>query len=145
LEGSSWINIVALTPAGDIVLIRQFRHGTRSVTLEIPGGCIDESDASPLHAARRELLEETGFASDDWSEIGKVHPNPAIQANTCYTFLARNAVRLHEPQPDGTEDIYVELAPVENLDGLVLSGEITHGLVVVALHFFRLHREKAVA
>lgn len=138
LEGSDWINVVATTVDDQIVLIRQFRHGAGEVTLEIPGGSVDPSDSSPLEAARRELLEETGFASDHWVEIGRVNPNPAIQANTCHTFLARNAVKVAEPALDGTEDIEVEVFRVSELDSLVREGHITHALVLAALHFFRL-------
>ena len=86
LEGADWVNVVALTEAGEMLFVRQWRHGTEEETLEIPGGCVDPDDAAPLAAAQRELREETGYASDDWTELGWVCPNPAIQANRCFTF-----------------------------------------------------------
>src|SRR3989304_4823259 len=93
VEAPNWVNVVAITADDQMILIEQYRHGTRSITLEIPGGMVDP-DESPLEAARRELLEETGHDCDEWVCIGTINPNPAIQSNTCYTFLASNARRV---------------------------------------------------
>ena len=92
VDAPSWVNVVAVTPRNRVLLIRQYRAGTREVTTEVPGGTVDPGE-SPLDAAKRELLEETGYTSDEWSEIGKVEPNPAFQTNLTYTFLARGARR----------------------------------------------------
>ncbi len=143
LEGMNWVNVVAITRDGLAVLIRQFRHGSSEVTLEIPGGCVDPSDPSPLAAAQRELMEETGYAAEEWIELGYVNPNPAIQANLCYTFLARNAWKAGETQFDGTEDIEVELRPLRELPELVLSGATRHALVIVAFHLFSLFQARS--
>ena len=140
LDGASWVNVIARTAANEIVLVRQFRHGTGAETLEIPGGCIEESDPSPLAAAQRELREETGFASERWTHLGVVDPNPAIQSNACHTFLAEDAVRVGEVTPDGGEDIRVEIHPFAAVPGLLESGEIRHALVVAALHWYDLAR-----
>jgi len=142
-EGSDWVNVVALTGGGELVLVRQWRHGTGEETLEIPGGTVDAGDPSPLAAAVRELREETGYASDDWTELGWVHPNPAIQSNRCTTFLARGCVRVGDPEPDGGEDLLVELRPAAEAAELVTTGRIRHALVLVAFHFWRL-REKTL-
>ncbi len=83
------MNVIALTDREDVVLIRQYRHGIGEVTLEIPGGLMDADE--PLAAAKRELLEETGYRAEEWIDLGYVHPNPAIQNNRCYTFLALGA------------------------------------------------------
>ena len=91
IESPEWVNVIPLTPAGEVVLIRQYRHGIRDIALEIPGGLVDPGD-SPLAAARRELREETGYGEEDMISLGSVHPNPAIQDNRCHTFLARNVV-----------------------------------------------------
>jgi 8-oxo-dGTP pyrophosphatase MutT (NUDIX family) len=138
LEGSDWVNVVALTPAGEMLFVRQFRHGTRGETLEIPGGCIDPADSSPLAGARRELLEETGYVSDDWTEIGWVFPNPAIQSNRCFTFLARGCRRVGDPSPDDTEDLRVEAHAEAEVPGLVQEGRIRHALVLAAFHWYGL-------
>lgn len=81
LDSKDWINVVPVTPAGNLVLIRQFRHGTASLVWEIPGGMMDEEDKSPEQAAQRELLEETGYVPEAMAFLGAVHPNPAIQNN----------------------------------------------------------------
>ncbi len=136
LEGADWVNVVALTEGGEMLFVRQWRHGTREETLEIPGGCVDPGDASPLAAARRELLEETGHVSEDWAELGWVHPNPAIQSNRCFTFLARRCRKVAEPSPDGTEDLRVETRPEADVPALVRGGAIRHALVLAALHHY---------
>jgi 8-oxo-dGTP pyrophosphatase MutT (NUDIX family) len=138
LEGCDWVNVVALTREGELVLVRQWRHGTGGETLEIPGGSVDPGDPSPLAAAKRELREESGYASDDWTGLGWVHPNPAIQENRCHSFLARGCVKEGEPQPDGGEDLSVELLDASAADELVRSGAITHALTLVAFHLWRL-------
>jgi 8-oxo-dGTP pyrophosphatase MutT (NUDIX family) len=132
LEGVDWCNIVPLTDAGEVVMVRQYRHGTREVTLEIPGGMVDAEDPSPLEAARRELLEETGYAADVVEPIGVIDPNPAIQRHRCHSFVARGARLVAEQRFDQTEDIEVVLVPLREIPARIAAGEITHALVVVA-------------
>lgn len=132
LDGADWVNVIASTPEGTFVLVRQYRHGTGETTVEIPGGGIDPRDADPLAAARRELLEETGYAADDWTELGWVHPNPAIQSNRCFTFIARNCRRVGEPQWDPGEDIEVFEAAPDEVRAMLRDGRITHSLVIAA-------------
>lgn len=138
MEAADWVNVIPVTDDGDVVLVRQFRHGIGSATLEIPGGMVDGEDAGPAEAAARELLEETGYACRDMIRLGAVHPNPAIQDNTCHTFLARGAHRVADPTPDPAEVIHVERRALEEVPRLIATGEITHALVVVA--FFGLDR-----
>ena len=134
------MNVIAVTEDGKVVLVRQYRHGTGEVTLEIPGGAVEKDDRSPLLAARRELLEETGFAAKRWRRLGVVHPNPAILSNACTTYLAEGARRVADPTPDAGEDLTVELVSLRALPGLVRSGAIRHSLVVAAFHFLSLAR-----
>jgi 8-oxo-dGTP pyrophosphatase MutT (NUDIX family) len=131
VETPDWVNVVALTAENRVLLIRQYRAGTRSVTTEIPGGTVDEGE-TPLAAARRELEEETGYTSDDWAEIGSVEPNPAFQTNTTYTFLARDARRTGRQRFDETEAIEVAEHPLADIPRLITRGVITHALVVCA-------------
>jgi len=143
LDSGDWVNVVAVTADDRIVLVEQYRHGVGRATVEIPGGMVDPEDASPENAARRELLEETGFESDDWRLIGVVDPNPATHSNRCFTFLAAGAVRTREPEPDAHEELEVLLEPVSRVPGLLRDGRITHALVVAAFHWWALERERA--
>lgn len=140
LDGSDWVNVIALTPDGLVVLVRQYRVGTASETLEIPGGGVDSRDASALDAARRELREETGYEAPVWRQLGVVDPNPAVQSNVCTTFLAEGAVLTSPVEPDPGEDLSVELVAAAALPGLVRSGAIRHALVLAAFHWLDLHR-----
>jgi 8-oxo-dGTP pyrophosphatase MutT (NUDIX family) len=106
LESDSWVNVIPITPEREVVLIRQYRHGTREVTLEIPGGIVEAGD-SPQEAARRELLEETGYEAEEMIGLGFVHPNPAFLDNRCFTFLAQDARRTGLQSQDEKEDIQV--------------------------------------
>jgi len=137
LESTDWVNVIALTPAREMVLIRQYRFGTGQVTLEIPGGLIDPGD-TPAGAAVRELQEETGFRPGRVREIGRVRPNPAFLNNTCYTFLVEDALRDGPARLEPAEDIAVELAPLEAIPELVRSGRIDHALVLNAFFWLLL-------
>ena len=106
---------------------------TGEVTLEIPGGMCDPGE-SPLEAARRELLEETGHEAQEMVELGWVHPNPAIQTNRCYTYLARDVRQVSEPAPDGNESFEQLSVPLSEIPQLIATRGITHALVVAAFH-----------
>lgn len=130
-----WVNIVALTPEENVVFVKQYRHGTREVTLEIPGGQIDPGE-QPLEAAKRELLEETGYKADSWELIGTVLPNPAFQTNKTYTFLARTSLKKEPPKPDETEEIEVQEEELSSIPSLIKQGTINHALVLCAFFYF---------
>lgn len=137
LDCPDWVNIIPLTDDGQVVLIRQFRHGTQSVTLEVPGGVI-EADETPEAAAVRELREESGYAPARVKPLGFVSPNPAIQGNRSYTFVAEGCRLEAEPQPDSFEHIEVLLRPLKDIPELIRSGEISHSLIIAAfalMHF----------
>jgi len=135
IESRDWVNIIPLTADLQVIMVRQYRHGSREVTLEIPGGLLDTGD-TPQEAAVRELLEETGYQAEDWKEIGVVSPNPAIFSNRCYTFLARNMKKVSDPLPDQTEDIEVILIPLSDIPELIRKGEIDHALVITAFYWY---------
>jgi 8-oxo-dGTP pyrophosphatase MutT (NUDIX family) len=135
MESSPWVNIIPLTPKDEVVMVQQYRHGIRSVTLEIPGGLV-EPDDSPEEAARRELLEETGYREESMISLSAVHPNPAIQNNICHTFLARNVYPTGTQNQDEREDIEVVVIPLTEIPRLIREGTITHSLVIVAFYRF---------
>jgi ADP-ribose pyrophosphatase len=140
IETVDWVNVIALTPDDHLVMIEQYRHGSDTIELEIPGGMIDVHDQSPLEAGLRELREETGYEGQQAQIIGRVFPNPAIQANTCYTVLVDQCHLRHELQLDHGEDLVTRLVPVGDIPNLVAAGRIQHSLVVVALYYFDLWR-----
>ncbi len=135
IESEDWVNIIPLTGKGEVVMIRQYRHGAREVTLEIPGGLVDPGD-TPEEAAARELLEETGYRGEALVKIGAVNPNPALFNNRCYTFAAQNVTKITEPMPDQAEDIEVVLIPLSNIPKLIQTGEINHAMVITAFYWY---------
>ncbi|MDI7259539.1 MAG: NUDIX hydrolase [Thermodesulfobacteriota bacterium] len=141
IESNDWVNIIPLTDDHQVVMVRQYRHGSKEVTLEIPGGLVDPGD-TPQEAAARELLEETGYTAGGWIKIGAVNPNPAIFNNRCYTFLANNLRKVSDPKPDQTEDIEVVLIPLSDIPELIQNGKIDHAMVITAFNlYFLKHRE----
>jgi ADP-ribose pyrophosphatase len=120
------------------VMIEQYRHGTQTLELEIPGGIIDPHDASPVAAALRELREETGYAGENARLIGQVFPNPAIMNNTCYSVLVENCRCLHPLELDHGEDLRTRLVPQAEVPALVAAGQIRHALIIAALYNWEL-------
>ncbi len=136
LEAPPWVNVIPLTADDRVVLVRQYRHGIRAVTLEIPGGLVEKGD-TPEEAARRELREETGHEGAELTLLGAVHPNPAIQNNLCYTYLAKDVRPVGDLRQDDGEDIEVVLHPLSDIPALIGKKEITHALVIAAFyHYF---------
>ncbi len=144
IDASDWVNVIALTPDGLLVLIEQFRHGSNTVELEIPGGVIEAADASPEAAGCRELVEETGFEGEQPQIVGQVVPTPAIMSNKCFTVLVRNCRQVKPVQLDQGEDLATRLVPVAQVPALVASGQIRHSLVVAALYQFDLWSRQQV-
>ncbi len=136
IESNDWVNIIPLTADHRVVMVRQYRHGSNQVTLEIPGGLVDEGD-TPEEAASRELFEETGYKAEEWIKVGEVNPNPAIFNNRCHTFVARKVKKISDPHPDQTEDIEVALIPLAEIPEMIRNGTIDHAIVIAAFaHYF---------
>lgn len=141
LEAPDWVNVIPLTPGGDVVMVRQYRHGTGTITLELPAGMADRAGEAAVTAAARELREETGYVAREVIALGHVEPNPAFLNNRCHTFLAVDAVQAHEPDFDGGEDIAIELVPLAAIPDMIASGLITHSLTICAFYHFEHFRE----
>ena len=135
IENPDWVNVIGLTTDKKVILIEQFRHGLEQIITEIPGGMIDD-DEKPETAARRELLEETGYSSDNFIYLGKSHPNPAIQNNSIYHFLALDCEKTGETSFDEHESVVTKLVPFDEISDLIQNETISHSLVLAA--FYRL-------
>ena len=130
-----WVNILPVTADGRAVLIRQPRAGSLTDTLEVPGGMVDPGEKDLMLAGLRELEEETGFTSQRVLSLASMNPNPAIMNNRCHFFLAMSCIpnpnRKHFP--DAEEDISIEMVPIAELDGMVRTGQINHGLAALCI------------
>ncbi len=142
LDCPDWVNVVALTPDQDLVMIEQYRHGSNTVELEIPGGAMDPRDTSPIQTGVRELREETGYQGETAEIIGRIFPNPAIMSNLCYTVLAQNCRLQHPTELDDGEDLATRLVPAAEIPELIAAGKIRHSLMVVGLYFLELRQRK---
>lgn len=132
IDARDWVNIIAVTPSGDIVLIRQFRYGVGDTRWEVPAGVIEPGE-DPAAAAVRELREETGYAGDPPELLCRVEPNPAIQSNLCTSYLIRNAELAHPTEWDDNEVIEVVLTPPQEVRRMIAAGEFPHALLQLPL------------
>ncbi len=127
-----WVVALALTPARELLLVQQFRFGSGRLCWEFPAGCLDPGE-DPLHAATRELHEETGFSGRCDGLLGSYQPNPALQGNWCYFVGFRQASRQRAPAWDEHEEIAVRLEPLETVARKSRAGIYEHSLVANAL------------
>jgi 8-oxo-dGTP pyrophosphatase MutT (NUDIX family) len=139
VDSPDWVNVVALDREQRMLLIRQFRFGTRAFTLEVPGGMVDPGE-EPRATALRELREETGYVGASVVDLGYTYPNPAIFNNRAHMFLVEGCTPSGELVLDAGEDIEVVPTPVEEVFEMLHSGAIDHALVAVALQRFDLYR-----
>ena len=132
IETADWVNVVPITKDNELVCIRQFRHGSEQITLEIPGGLVEKGEPAHL-AGARECLEEPGFRATNLESVGVLNPNPAIFGNRLHTFLARDVVQVSEISNTSTEQTELNLIPMSEVPDLLMSGEIDHALVAATL------------
>ncbi len=132
LEAPDWINVVATTEDGDVVMVEQYRFGIEDLTLEPVGGIADEGE-KPIDAAKRELLEETGYGGGNWQSLGVVQANPAIHNNLCHLWRADGVRLLQKQALDPGEAIRVHLMSVEQIKGAIADGRFLHPLGLAAM------------
>ena len=141
LNTSDWVNVLAVTPNEEIVMVRQFRYGSRELSLETPGGVIEKGE-DPVVAGLRELLEETGFSAESARLLSECRPNSAILSNRCYFVLAENVKKVTEVDFDPNEEIETVLVPIAKISDHIRSSKISHSLALNAL--FNLFLEKSL-
>jgi len=132
IHGPDWASVLCVTDASEVVLVRQYRHGMKGVSLELPAGVIEPHE-TPEEAARRELAEETGYESDDWVSIQSVSTEPARHTTRAHFFLARGARLTKQPTPEETEILELVRVPLGELSRLATDGSIVHGVHVGAI------------
>jgi ADP-ribose pyrophosphatase len=132
-EFPTWVTAVAITEEGKIILERQYRHALEEVCIEIPGGCVDDTDASLEDAIRRELLEETGYTFSSFEYLGKVSANPSTNNNLMHMFLAKGGKKTASQELDHNEEIEINLVTVEELKQLIRENKIVQSMHVTCM------------
>jgi 8-oxo-dGTP pyrophosphatase MutT (NUDIX family) len=141
LDYDDEIMIFALTRAGEVVLIWQYRHGIQEVILELPGGSVDKGE-TPLEAAKRELMEETGYVSDTFIEVVQASPNPAIYRNRVYSFLALDVKSTGNQSAYDAGAVEVILIPLDEVIAMAKKGQLINSLNISTLFFVLGHLER---
>jgi ADP-ribose pyrophosphatase len=134
-EFPAWVAAVALTEDGKIIMEHQYRHALGEVCIEIPGGCVDDTDASLEDAIRRELLEETGYSFTSYEYLGKISANPSTNANLMHMYLARGGKKITEQHLDANEEIQVSLLTIDEVKELLRKNEILQAMHVTCLMY----------
>ncbi|HUR65392.1 MAG TPA: NUDIX hydrolase, partial [Chitinophagaceae bacterium] len=126
----TWVGALPVTADGKIIMIRQYRHALGEVCIEIPGGCVDDTDNSFQQAVARELLEETGYSFSSYDYLGKISPNPSTNSNLLHMFLAKGGKKQAEQKLDPNEEIEIVLMSVEELKQLIREHKIIQAMHV---------------
>ena len=132
-EFPEWATAFALTEDNKVIMVRQYRHPVGKVIIELPGGCVDDTDKDLQTAIARELLEETGYSFTSYESLGKISPNPSTNTNWMHMFLARGGRKVAEQKLDHNEEIIVELYSVEEVKNLVKKNEIVQAMHVTCI------------
>jgi 8-oxo-dGTP pyrophosphatase MutT (NUDIX family) len=132
-EFPEWATAFALTEDNKVIMVRQYRHPVGKVIIELPGGCVDDTDKDLQTAIARELLEETGYSFTSYESLGKISPNPSTNTNWMHMFLAKGGKKVSEQKLDHNEEIIVELYSLEELKSLVRKNEIVQAMHVTCI------------
>jgi 8-oxo-dGTP pyrophosphatase MutT (NUDIX family) len=139
LEFADWVQVLAFDRDNRVLIIQQYRHGVQKMIYGLPTGFAEESDPSPLESARRELLEETGYDSNEFVKTGELFPNPAIQNNLVHNFAAFNVKKIKEPEFDHSEKITSQFMTVDELIKMITDGSFSHALHVAGIYLTLQH------
>lgn len=141
ISAPDWVNILAVTAEKEVVMVRQFRPGTEEFTLELPAGVIDQGE-SPIDAAKRELLEETGMQSANWVSLGRCSSNPALMNNHTHLFLAIDAVQTTAPIPEKSGPLELSLVSEESFLELIRSEKMYHAIAMATVARWLLYKQE---
>ncbi len=140
LTSPDWVSVIPVTPDDQVVMVRQYRHGTARLSLEPPGGLV-KNGQTPEQSGRDELEEETGYRAGEMRLLAKMESMPALFTNDFYVYLAPNVTLTGAPNPDETEELETVLVPVRDLRDYIRSGKITSSVMIAALYLFLDERE----
>lgn len=129
-EFSTWVGALPVTEEGKIIMVKQYRHALGETCIEIPGGCVDDTDANVEYAIARELLEETGYTFSSFDYLGEISPNPSTNSNLLHMFLARGGKKVAEQKLDENEEIEVLEMSMDELKQLLRENKIIQGMHV---------------
>ena len=133
LEYPDWVNVIAITKDGEFVMEKQYRHGLGVNSIELPCGVMEKGE-SPMEAAQRELLEETGYGNGSWSRLMTIAPNPGSMSNVTHCFLAVGVEKVSGQSLDATEDLSVHLMSEAEVKSLLEDEQIYQALMVAPLY-----------
>ena len=134
-EFPTWVGAVPVTEDGKIVMVRQYRHALGETIIEIPGGCVDDTDKDFQEAIARELLEETGYAFSSYEYLGRISPNPSTNTNLLHMFLAKGGKKVAAQQLDDTEEIDVVLLTIDEVKLLLRENKIIQSMHVSCIMY----------
>jgi ADP-ribose pyrophosphatase len=134
-EFPTWVSALALTEDNKVIMVKQYRHALQETIIEVPGGCVDDTDKSYQSAIARELMEETGYEFKRFDYLGKVSPNPSTNNNWMHMFLATGGIKVSEQQLDHNEEIKVELIEIDELQRLIEENKIVQALHICTIMY----------
>ena len=134
-EFPTWVTAVALTEDGKVVLEKQYRHALGETCIEIPGGCVDDTDDSLEEAIQRELLEETGYSFSSYEYLGKISANPSTNSNLMHMYLAKGGRKIASQELDHNEEIEIDLVSIDELKQMLRENKIVQAMHVTCIMY----------
>ena len=134
-EFPTWVTAVALTEEGKMIMLHQYRHALGEVCIELPGGCVDDTDKTLEDAIARELLEETGYVFNSYEYLGKTSPNPSTNNNLMHMFLAKEGKPTGKQKLDQNEELEIELMTIDQVKQLLKENKIVQSMHVTCLMY----------